>query len=62
MPKEFVPQVVKSKRVNNPMVACKMPEDVIEPFYALCTKTGLSPSRLCGQMIRYAIENMKEGR
>lgn len=60
MPKEFVPQVAKSKRVNNPTLACKLPEELIAPFYALCTKTGLAPSRLCGQMIRYALENMKQ--
>lgn len=62
MPKEFVPEVAKSNRVENNTVACKLPPDLIAPFYALCEKTGLAPSRLCGQMIRYALENMKEGR
>jgi len=57
--KPFVPEVPKPTRVNNPTLACKLPEDLIDPFYALCAKTGLAPSRLCGQMIRYALENMK---
>lgn len=60
MPKPFQPEVPKTKRVNNEVVSCKLPADLIAPFYELCAKTGLAPSRLCGQMIRYALDNMKQ--
>lgn len=60
MPKPFEPEIPKAKRKPNETIACKLPEELRAQFYALCASTGLAPSRLCGQMIRYALENMKD--
>ncbi len=58
--KAFVPEAEKSKRVNNPVVSCRLDDDLIDQFYALCAKTGLSPSRLANQMFRFSLENLKQ--
>lgn len=55
---KFVPELPKAKRKVNDIVSIKMDEDMRAKFYALCEKTGLSPSRMGNQMIRYAMENM----
>lgn len=56
---KFVPQVPETKRKVNDVVSVKMDMEMREAFYKLCETTGLSPSRLGNQMIKYAMENMK---
>jgi hypothetical protein len=56
---KFVPQPNASKRQPNNTIAVKLPPELIQPFYALCEKTGLSPSRLGHQMIKFSLDNMK---
>jgi hypothetical protein len=56
---KFVPQPPETIRKPNNVVSVKMPTELIEPFYALCKTTGLSPSRLGYQCIKFALENMK---
>lgn len=59
MAAKFSPEIPKSKRVNNPIVPCRLKPETVDEFYALCQKAGLSPSNLAGQMIAFALENMK---
>lgn len=56
---KFVPQPATTTRQPNNTVAIKLPAELIEPFYDLCKKTGLSPSRLGHQCIKFALDNMK---
>ena len=60
MPKPFEPVAPKTKRKQNETLAVRLSEDLREQFYALCAKSGLAPSRLGDQCIRYALENMKQ--
>lgn len=56
---KFIPQPKAISRQPNNTVAIKLPQELIAPFYDLCAKTGLSPSRLGHQCIKFALDNMK---
>lgn len=56
---KFVPQAPPTKRIANDIVSVRLTPEIIAAFYELCKSTGLSPSRLGNQCIKFALENMK---
>lgn len=57
--KKFIPEIPKTKRKVNEVVSIKIrDEETRKQFYDLCSKTGLAPSRLGYQMLKFALDNM----
>lgn len=56
----FKPVLLTSKRIANDIVSVRLPSDLIDPFYKMCKDSGLSPSKLGAQCIRFALDHSEE--